>query len=557
MRRFLLCLTLLVIAIGVVVLHDRFLIAVHAQDQLPGLPYPLPQFPDVLPAWFPQVWSQSLLSPRPAAVAPDAATATRGIFSPGPEVVTRPVALGSPLSPPAVIPQFFQVSDPTGFISTFTPGGAVPTANNAFFSSLGSNGRRCDSCHSPQAGWAMNPALAQATFQETQGQDPLFAPVDGSNCPNLGAAAQTLAQKAVASSELLTKGNIRVFLPIPANAQFTVSILNDPYGCESSTAFGLPTGVISMYRRVMNNANLTRNAQNGLPQGTIMWDGREPTLQSQFLDATLGHAQATTPPTSAQIAQGVAFETGFFSAQEVDNQAGSLSTAPVTGGSVHLSQIGPANTPAGDIPNSFNQFPRWALSTNPAQASINRGETIFNTRTFVMTGVAGFNDVASPVVPNPPAAATITCSTCHNNRDVGSDAFVGALHLGIGDNSSTQLNGPQATATALPPTADLPLFAFFCPVNSIPFFSNPVTINGQIFDEYETTDPGKGLISGKCADLGKFKVPRLNGLAARAPYFHNGNAASLTQLVNFYNTRFNMGLSAQDQQDLINFLNAI
>jgi cytochrome c peroxidase len=82
-------------------------------------------------------------------------------------------------------------------------------------------------------------------------------------------------------------------------------------------------------------------------------------------------------------------------------------------------------------------------------------------------------------------------------------------------------------------------------------------VNGQTFDKYQTTDPGMGLISGNCADLGKFKVPRLNGLAARAPYFHNGNAATLQQLVAFYDKRFNIGLSAQDEQDLINFLNSL
>jgi cytochrome c peroxidase len=94
-------------------------------------------------------------------------------------------------------------------------------------------------------------------------------------------------------------------------------------------------------------------------------------------------------------------------------------------------------------------------------------------------------------------------------------------------------------------------------VGSIPFFSNPVTVNGATFDELQTTDPGMGLITGKCADLGKFKVPRLNGLAARAPYFHNGNAATLQQLVEFYNARFNMSLSSQEKQDLINFLNSL
>jgi cytochrome c peroxidase len=101
------------------------------------------------------------------------------------------------------------------------------------------------------------------------------------------------------------------------------------------------------------------------------------------------------------------------------------------------------------------------------------------------------------------------------------------------------------------------LFSFLCPVGSIPFFSNPVTVEAVTYDEFQTTDPGMGLITGKCADLGKFKVPRLNGLAARAPYFRNGNADTLQDVVEFYDVRFNIGLSAQDKQDIVNFLSSL
>ena len=43
-----------------------------------------------------------------------------------------------------------------------------------------------------------------------------------------------------------------------------------------------------------------------------MWDGREPSLSSQATHATRGHAQANTPPTAAQLAEIVAFESGIF-----------------------------------------------------------------------------------------------------------------------------------------------------------------------------------------------------------------------------------------------------
>lgn len=65
------------------------------------------------------------------------------------------------------------------------------------------------------------------------------------------------------------------------------------------------------------------------------------------------------------------------------------------------------------------------------------------------------------------------------------------------------------------------------------------------------------MISGNCADIGKLKGPILRGLAARAPYFHNGSAATLTDVVNFYDQRFNIGFTARQRQDLVNFLNTL
>ena len=73
----------------------------------------------------------------------------------------------------------------------------------------------------------------------------------------------------------------------------------------------------------------------------------------------------------------------------------------------------------------------------------------------------------------------------------------------------------------------------------------------------QTTDPGRALITGKWADVGKFKGPILRGVAARAPYFHNGMAATLDDVISFYSTRFNVTFTRQERIDLINFLNAL
>ncbi len=74
---------------------------------------------------------------------------------------------------------------------------------------------------------------------------------------------------------------------------------------------------------------------------------------------------------------------------------------------------------------------------------------------------------------------------------------------------------------------------------------------------YFTTDPGRGLFTGLCVDVNRTKVPLLRGLAARAPFFHNGSAPDLAAVVKFYNARFQMHLNPQQQADLANFLAAL
>ena len=43
----------------------------------------------------------------------------------------------------------------------------------------------------------------------------------------------------------------------------------------------------------------------------------------------------------------------------------------------------------------------------------------------------------------------------------------------------------------------------------------------------------------------------------RAPYFHNGVAANLGDVVRFYDRRFDIDLSRADQADLVAFLSCL
>ena len=70
-----------------------------------------------------------------------------------------------------------------GIDASFNTAGAIDL-DNAFFKSLGSNGRTCSTCHEPAEGWTITPKGVQARFEKTQGLHPLFRLNDGANSPN-------------------------------------------------------------------------------------------------------------------------------------------------------------------------------------------------------------------------------------------------------------------------------------------------------------------------------------------------------------------------------------
>src|SRR5207245_3817666 len=117
-----------------------------------------------------------------------------------------------------IVPRLQIFPDPNGAFATLNLGG--PTATNPFFQDLGSNGRRCVTCHQASDAWSITPPHIQARFKATQGTDPLFRPVDGANCPL--ADVSTLDQRREAYSLLLTKGLIRIGIQVPATADYRV-----------------------------------------------------------------------------------------------------------------------------------------------------------------------------------------------------------------------------------------------------------------------------------------------------------------------------------------------
>ena len=397
--------------------------------------------------------------------------------------------------------------------------------NNAFFQSLGTNGRSCVTCHDASTSWSITPASVQARFNSSNGTDPIFRLVDGANAPNL--PVSTLAQRKTAYSMLMNHGVIRVGLPIPANAEFELVAADDPYFFASAKE-------LSLFRRPLPTTNV--KFLTG-----VMWDGRESVpgstlaqnLARQANDATLGHAQGAVALTAAQQTSIVNFELALFTAQSTDSVAGSLSAAPAKAGPTFLSQqpffIG-INDPLGGNPQgtaftskAFSLFDGWAGVSGSAaadrRASIARGQDIFNNHPIRIAGVAGLNDALGVPTLNG------TCTTCHDSPNIGNHSVPLPLDIGL--------------TTPAMRMGDMPLYTLR---------------NKTTGATVRTTDPGRAMITGKWADMSKFKGPILHGLAGRAPYFHNGLANTLTDVVKFYDTQFHIGLDATQFVDLANFL---
>jgi cytochrome c peroxidase len=479
-----------------------------------------------------------------------------------------------------IIPSFAVFPDPSGFFATVNQAGPIVESSNPFFQNLGTNGRSCVSCHQPNDAFSIAPPHIRDRFEATHGMDPIFRPVDGANCPT--ADVSTLEERRDAYSLLLTKGLIRIGIAVPANADYQVVSVYNQYGCNA-------TDVISMYRRPLPTTNLPFLS-------TVMFDGREsspatgttkilfsnyPTsllndLAHQSVDATVIHAQGDgTRPTPEEQQQIVNFETKLFTAQIQDRHAGNLNEGGANGGPVSLSVqpfflsinssvhfLVPALEKPGGLVNPgdgqftsniFNLYNNWAQTSDSdydehsaARRSIARGEQLFNTLQIPISGVAGINDdvAAGGLVAGGIPSLLGTCGTCHDTPNVGNHSFPTPLDIGTGDpsptNASVNLGGLDMT---------------YLP--EITVCKKDATTGQPTNNCKTTTDLGQALIDGRFDHVGKIKGPILRGLAGRAPFFHNGSAATLLDAVNFYNTRFNLNLSEQDKDDLVAFLKTL
>jgi cytochrome c peroxidase len=508
--------------------------------------------------------------------------------------------------------------DGSGKLQSLSPASA--NAHGAFFaSSIGTNGQACVTCHQPSQGISINVAAIDQAFVRSKGLDPLFRPSDTADRPDADISSLVARRKAyrlflemgLVRIGKTFKGNSDPDNPAATQSDFRVEHQDTPqFGPQPIVKDPQHPGVpsLALFRRPLVNSNVSFDS-------AVLWDGRDridslATSQVPKAIQSLLLGPGSDKDANQQIAD---FMTATFTDQVADGHAGDLSAEGAAGGVKSLQQMAsdprrpclyavafpqiaglpqpgqPTLTPfsvatctrvdANDPQTfGFDLFAVWAnlpKTADPrsaaARAAIARGEVLFNTA--VLHQPADLDgkllDVASTAnggaeADHPdriPAGQPIHCVTCHATHNLGNNPnpnFIGR----IGTDSVEILKALAATRKAQDPLIDnvlrnaekLPLYCLRPNSDPAPFESTPC---GTHPGDIKTTDPGRAMVTGLIADAGKFKPPILRNLSARLPLFHAGTAATILDLIDFYDARFQINLTKQQKSDLAKFLAAL
>jgi cytochrome c peroxidase len=436
--------------------------------------------------------------------------------------------VGPPESVATVHAALAEAINPAGIASTVHLSGSIDRTN-PFFQALGTNPRTCETCHSPQQGWTINSLSSAISFVTTLGLGPLFNLVDEGSRPDanistLQARINTFVPTTV--NRALTRFTRSP--PAVPGTEFTVVAVSDPSG------FSTPTSFLS-FRRPTPTANETKVA-------SILWTGVPPVDVLTQVRGTLPggarlHEQRDpnnpVPPELAVAAGDFMF--GVIFAQLVDFRAGLLNAGGAKGGPEHLKNqefyVGINDPNGGDPmgrpfnPRVFNIFDAWAPSAAAtAGVDVEAAAKSGASSSFIVSAARGaiyrgqeiFNSVGR-------------CSGCHSVPNVGGSSFPRFFNIG----------------TAEPPN---------CDTSILPMLT---VRNNATGEEKQTCDLGRAGATGLWADIGRFRAPPLRGLAARAPYFHDGQAKDIAAVVGHYNARLNLNLTTGQKRDLEAFLRAL
>lgn len=392
------------------------------------------------------------------------------------------------------LPNNLPIPNAHGAAATFSTKGFIDL-QNPFHIPQGTNGRSCESCHLPTAGWSVRPIDVELLFALTDGTHPIFNLLDA-NSP--AADVSTRAARRTAYS-MLRKGLFRRNANVTAaTAEFEITAFDDPLGAGATlTRF-------VFFRRPLATANflLARNVgwhdQNTNGTGNVTLG-----LDAQAKGNITG-AQQGPPATQATIDAIVNYEKELSFAQIIAPGVGRLDDCGGRGGPQILST-------QAFVAGRFNLFDAWingrGCAKDKDRRKIARGQELFNNK----TNPQGF-----------------TCRSCHNAENSGSHVAGVLFDIGASAASRRQPGMPLYTVR-----------------------------NKTTLEVIQTTDPGRAGATGKWADMNKFKVPSMRGLAARAPFFHNGIAATLTDVVHHYEAVFGFKFTRDEEADLVAFMNAL
>jgi len=472
--------------------------------------------------------------------------------------------------------------DSSGFFSNATSNPGIVNGNNSFFDPrLGTNGQACATCHLPNQGFSVRPEFIRLQFAISQGRDPLFSANDSADRPDADLSSAAARRRAFRLVQDL--GVFRIGKTLPASAEFSIVPQNTAQfgplpNPTDPQANGQPT--LSLFRRPLATTNTRFDS-------VVLWDGRQNILNLRTQVKAAARTLMLGPNVSDAQADNVAqFMTNVFTAQDVEFHAGNLSQAGAHGGAQNLRNLAvspdapctplttpdlarlsvppvtPQPTACQDPTRPFDLFAAWqnlpvTTPFRPGRESVANGERIFNTRQFTFDGVPG----------------TFTCNACHTTTNVGNFPFVSpnntdpnaSLFVRYGLDSPDFLAHLRSRDARMERfvrrTAELPVYQITPPAD--PSVCGPAILpnltTGQPILEslHRSTDPGRALVTGLCADLGGFKPPILRGLATRAPYFHNGAAETIDDVVNFYDVIFQANFSSRDRSDLAAYLRSL
>lgn len=391
------------------------------------------------------------------------------------------------------IPNEKLFKNPGGFSAAASTEGFVDL-DNAFFTPQGTNGRHCGTCHLVEDGWSIAPATAVQMFEESDGLHPLFVNNKDTDTPSCDMSTRESRWNC---TTMLRQGKFTrsINMPSTTTREFDMIAVSDPFAISTLNRMWFFRRVLPThtFKTAVTNWDNSNGLNNNVRDG----------LQNQARGNISGAQDGPTYPIGHPILQEIAdYQLSLGHAQLVMPGVGRLDDDGAMGGPINA-----VNQPL--VAGRFDLFDAWQTSDNPRRRQIYRGQEIFNT---------GDHNGRQ-------------CRGCHNASNHGGNT--NNLMFDIGS-SRVEFARP-----------DMAVFTF-----------QRRTTDGSV-EIVQTTDPGRAGRSGRWADMNRFDTPTLRGLAARAPYLHNGTVDTIAGVVQFYEASLGFDFTAEQEADLVAFLTAL